>query len=426
MRAAALAPAPAAPTIDQDCPREFEVLGEGHYCLALDALGITFEIDRLRRERSELVGELTVRCEMAGARTVDGVLSVADMNLSSIRARQDRARYLKERAHAPDADWVGLLEELAQRVFTAERRGRPSIDLRSAPFPPADEALQVLGIPLLRRHPVILFGDGGSAKSFLALHFGAELRARHNLRVGLLDWELDAVDHRRRLEAMYGDTAPEIRYLRCDRPLVQMQDAVQRMVRDDRLDYLLLDSIAPGVDTRPDDSDAAARYMQVLRRLNVGALLIAHISKGEDGDKKPFGSAFWHNLARATWNVKPTSTNGDVLTLGLHNRKANTERWLPPRGVQVTFRDRCTTFTRIDPREDPDLARTLPVSARLRAALRTGSLSRQALADELDDVAAGTLQKTLRRELDKGRIVEFPGTDGQPRYGLADTGRTTP
>ena len=56
---------PPASSIDADCPRTFEVFGESHYCLALDALGVTFEVDRLRRDRSELIAELTVRCSIA-------------------------------------------------------------------------------------------------------------------------------------------------------------------------------------------------------------------------------------------------------------------------------------------------------------------------------------------------------------------------
>ncbi len=34
------------------------------YKLSLPAHGIEFEVDRLRRERQELLGELTVRCNL--------------------------------------------------------------------------------------------------------------------------------------------------------------------------------------------------------------------------------------------------------------------------------------------------------------------------------------------------------------------------
>jgi Mrp family chromosome partitioning ATPase len=49
--------------------------------------------------------------------------------------------------------------------------------------------LHVQGIELLRDHPTILFGQGDSAKSYLALWIAGTL-AEQGLRVGLFDWEL--------------------------------------------------------------------------------------------------------------------------------------------------------------------------------------------------------------------------------------------
>ena len=99
----------------------FEQVSEDRYRLVLTALGITFEIDRLRRDHNELIGELAVRCALAGARTYDGNLSIADFNLSSARARADRAKLLAGRAQVEGLDWTGFLEELCQRVLAAEQ-----------------------------------------------------------------------------------------------------------------------------------------------------------------------------------------------------------------------------------------------------------------------------------------------------------------
>ncbi len=44
----------------------------------------------------------------------------------------------------------------------------------------------------------------------------------------------------------------------------------------------------------------------------------------DSDDKKPFGSVFWHNTARATWYAKRVQDEGeDVTHVGLFNRKAN-------------------------------------------------------------------------------------------------------
>jgi hypothetical protein len=293
------------------------------------------------------------------------------------------------------------------------------VSLRDVPRPEADSGREVLGVPLLLRHPLILFGDGGSAKSYLALYMAGEL-ARSGVRVGMLDWELDGGDHRVRLEAIYGRSMPDIRYKRCDRPLAHMRDEVVRFVRAEGLQYLVLDSVAFACDTKPEDAEAAQRYMQVVRATGVGSLHVAHISKAEGGDQKPFGSAFWHNGARATWYVKPA--DGDHgsgrLHLALHNRKANLSGKVAPRGVLVTFEHDRTTFSRADLRDVPELAATLPVGQRVRALLRNGTLTRQAIAEELEDVKADSLKRALNREIESGRVVRLPGPDGEPRFGL--------
>ena len=57
------------------------------YRYTLPGHGIVFEADRLRRERDELHGELTVRADIPNA--IDGILNVGTLNLSSPRARQE-------------------------------------------------------------------------------------------------------------------------------------------------------------------------------------------------------------------------------------------------------------------------------------------------------------------------------------------------
>src|SRR5450631_4147331 len=111
--------------------RRFRQLSDARYLLEVVDLGVALDVDRQRRDRyGSLRGELTVRCELAGARTVDGVLSSAEFNLSDSRARQDLARFLGARARTCVVDWSGLLEELCLRVREAERTGHPAVLLR--------------------------------------------------------------------------------------------------------------------------------------------------------------------------------------------------------------------------------------------------------------------------------------------------------
>ena len=102
------------------------------------------------------------------------------------------------RANTKDLDLVGVLEEFCQRVIETERAGKPAIDLRELQKPGPDDSLSVKGFRLPRRHPTVLFGDGGAAKSYTALWLAGCL-VEKGFRVGFFDWELAGEDHRDRL-----------------------------------------------------------------------------------------------------------------------------------------------------------------------------------------------------------------------------------
>lgn len=405
------------PTLGVEChccremEPEFQAIGEGRY--RLDVPGVaTFEADYVRRESRQLKCELLVRCDLPGARTFDGVLSVGDVNLSSARARSMHAKYLQERAQADDVDWTGLLEEIAQRVIAAERAGQPAVLLSDLPRPAPDESLEVYGLPLLARHPMMIFGDGGTAKSYLALYIAGTL-AEDGHRVGLFDWELDGGDHRLRLERLFGAEMPPVYYARCSRALVYESDRLRRIVRDERLDYVILDSVAFACDGPPEAAEVAGRYFQALRQLGpVGSLNAAHVTKASDGaDQKPFGSTFWHNGARATWNVKLANTIPDEtsINIALHNRKANLAAKRPSVGFEFRFDENRTHVRSINLADVPDLAATLGVRERMALALRSGAMAPDVLAAEIE-AETNTVKRTARRYkqqftlLDGGRL----------------------
>lgn len=345
------------------CDRVFETTGDGErYLLRLVDVPIELELDRTRRDHGELIGQLTARTGLSGARTFQGTLSVGTLNLSSHTARSTRAKQLAELSRAPQIDWLRLLEELAIRVVNAERAGGPAVDLRT--FQPASESdsIDVHGVRLFDRHPIIGFGDGGAAKSLLALYFAGTI-AQQGLRVGYCDWELTGEDHRTRLGALFGADMPEILYLRCARPMTSEAERITRLVREHKIDYLICDSISFACDGRPEDAEVAARYFQALRQIGIGSFNVAHVNKSEDGDQKPFGSAFWHNGARGTWNFKLSSTNegGREITVGLYNRKTNIGAKLPAVALRITFDADRTRVAPISMATVEDLAAKLPL-----------------------------------------------------------------
>lgn len=376
--------------------RDFSALGDDRYRLVIPSSGVTFEIDRLRRERHELVGELCVRCDLPGARTVDGTLSTADFNVSSARARAERAKFLAERSNAKDFDWLALVEEFCQRILQADRSGLPAIDLRTLPKPEPDAEIDIDGLKFPKNHPTILFGDGGTLKSYTGLYELGTL-SRDGMNVAYFDWELSGEDHRERLERLFGLNMPRILYARCDKPLVYEADRLARIVRDNGIQYAVYDSVAFACDGPPESAEVAGRYFRAVRQIGGGSQHIAHITKGENADKKPFGSTFWHNGARCTWYAKlAEQSDENTLHVGFFNRKSNLSRLSPPTGFTITFAENRTTFRRSNPADSPDLAGQLSVRQRMASLLRQGAMTAESIADELEaDVE--TVKRTARR-----------------------------
>ena len=386
---------------------KFERLSDDRYALSLPQLGIVLETDRLRREHNELIGELCVRCKLPGVRTYDGTLSIADFNLSSARARSDRAKLLADRSNLKDLDWAGYLEEMCQCVLAAERAGQPAVDLRELERPAPDDAIRAEGLSLPRRHPAIFFGDGGAAKSYVGLYLGGRM-AEQGIVVALFDWELAGEDHRDRLERLFGKGMPRICYARCERPLVYEADRLRRIVRDERIEYAIFDSIAFACDGPPEAAEVASRYFRAARQIGVGSLHVAHITKSEGGEEKPFGSVFWHNGARSTWFAKlvDASPDGQTLSLGLFNKKSNLDRLHAPIGFEITFTDDRTYFKRSDPADTAELAQKMTIRQQMMHLLKDGALPLEQVAEQLE-ANPETIERTVRRH--KAVFKIFPG-----------------
>jgi hypothetical protein len=130
----------------------------------------------------------------------------------------------------------------------------------------------------------------------------------------------------------------------------------------------------------------------------VGSLNIAHVTKGEGADQKPFGSAFWHNGARSTYYVKlaDASSDGQILSVGFFNRKANLGPLHPPTGFRITFTEELTFFKRANPVDNPDLAANMTVRERMIQFLRSGAMSLQEIASGID-AEPDTVRRTAQR-----------------------------
>lgn len=388
--------------------RTFETTGFSAYRLSVPTAHLTFDIGRLRRERDELIGELTVRVEMAGARTIDGILSSGDFNLSSIQARSTRAKHLAGRASADDIDWEGLLHELCLKVVAAERTGAPAVLLGDIEPSTEDAEFDLCGWTLPQRQPAILFGDGGSGKSLLSLWAAGEL-ARAGQLVMYVDWESDGSDHRSRLDLLYPRGLPAILYTRCERALVVEIDRLRALTLEHGITYCVLDSAAFGCQGAPEAAESAIGYFRALRTLNVGSLVIAHVTKSEDGDKRPFGSSFWHNSARSTWHAKRSNPDDDgpEINVLLSQRKCNRGRLRSPLALSIQFGPTQTTITRTSVSNSPEFATSLTVLQRVRSAVSGNAVTLESLRGEWEDIKPNSVTQAVKRGVEKGFLVKF-------------------
>jgi hypothetical protein len=400
-------------------PHDWHAVPGIGYRLSLPQSGIRFDVTRIRREHQETIGLLTVRVTFRGAQTVaDNIVSSADFNCSGQRSRSERAKFLRERTRAEDIDWVGLLEELCLQVLSAEDQGDPERPLEQVPIDDELESeMDAGGLPVLRRHPTIWFGDGGCGKSYLALSAAVDL-AQRGERVLYCDWEFAGDDHRRRLHRLAGPVPhlEQLFYRRCDRPFVRDVGRLKEIVAHRRITFLICDSLGFAAEGAPESAEAATGYFRALRELGqMGSLHLAHISKAEQGDQKPFGSVFWANGARSTWYLKRTDAEegGDGLTVGFYHRKSNVGRLRRPFGERMEF---LGTATQIRPTEivaHDELAAKLPVAQRMHYLLKHGAMPTDELAEMLKTTAS-----TIRTEVKRKSGTFLRLADG--RIGLAD------
>jgi hypothetical protein len=161
--------------------------------------------------------------------------------------------------------------------------------------------------------------------------------------------------------------------------------------------------------------------MQAANLIGIGGTHLAHVTKnGEQNDQKPFGSAFWHNSARCTWNIKlerdDTGERGRQKVLGLFCRKNNLGDLHSAVGLAVSFDAGRVTFTPTDLAQTAELVTDLPLWQRIRETVRRQPLTVAAIAEQLD-AKADSVDRIVRRH--KTVFTRVPG-NGIQRIALLE------
>lgn len=390
---------------------------------------LRIEFDYVSSERR--TGEIHAEVRFTFTDALEGrPIHQARLNLSSTQSKDRLAAKLAKQFKHRGINWDEALEWACQWVINRYRSGEPGILLRDALDDP--DLGQPLIPPLLTSDGItIIFGDGGSGKSYvslalaLSLHTGDPviegLEPRVIRRVAYLDWEWSARVHRRRMVRLLGDHLPDIAYLPCRLPIREERDRIRAFIREKRIDYVVIDSVALAAGNEPEAAETAIQFFNTVRELGVDALGIAHVTNqaARTSADRPFGSAYWHNSARSTWYLRRTAEDPvtGAFRVGLSQKKANEGRLHPTFGVEFSFDENRTYLRAVDWRDDPDLADQVPIKARLVDLLKHGPLKVHEIAD-----VTGIKPDTVRRTLDRytSHFGKTMGDDRTVTYHLID------
>jgi hypothetical protein len=322
---------------------------------------------------------------MPQAKTVDGSLSLADFNFSSDNARRTRAKILSERSRAEALDWPGFVEEFSVKVIAAERQGSPATRLCDEPEPKdTTETWDLFGWPLLQDHPTVLFGQGDSCKSYLAMWAAGTLAAQ-GVPVLYCDWEFSKKDHRRRFGKLFQPMPKDVFYMRCDRPIPDEIDRIIRTIHAEGCQYAVLDSMGFACEKGADTADQAGIYFRAVRQLGIGNLNISHVTKSPDAQEPMvYGSIYFSLGARSIWYIERATQNpiGEI-NVGLYHKKSNTGERLKPKGFAFAFTSETTKVKPLAVDSVDELAAKLPMLERIKKLLDKGAQTSKGIAGEL-------------------------------------------
>jgi hypothetical protein len=126
-------------------------------------------------------------------------------------------------------------------------------------------------------------------------------------------------------------------------------------------------------------------------------------------EARVYGSVYYANEARSTWELRRAEDEPDDLVVALYNRKANSSRLHPPLGFRFAYTADAIRVTAAALADSPDLLNRVPVRQRLRAMLATGALTAPELAEATGEAEA-TIRKTLARMVKATEAVQLEGT----------------
>ncbi len=173
----------------------------------------------------------------------------------------------------------------------------------------------------------ILYGTGGVGKGALACWWIVKLvQAGHGVLI--VDYEAHPAEWSRRIAALAPDAhqSGRIRHIDPRTPLKLCAETVADEARAYELGIIVVDSAVMACGSDPLKPEVAGEYAAAVMRTGLPVLSLAHVTKADDM-RYPFGSIFWHNLARTTWGLQADQSGTVVLSHRKHNNYASLGRF---------------------------------------------------------------------------------------------------
>jgi hypothetical protein len=169
----------------------------------------------------------------------------------------------------------------------------------------------------------ILYGDGGTGKSVIALALGLEVatgaqiisanRALHVGPVIYADYEDEHEEHANRLRAIVRAHSVdldevEFYHLAMIGKVTSEVKRLRQAVHDTKAVLVILDSIGMGRGGDALSAEDTIRMFRALRSLGAPVLAVDHVSKEgkrtKNGNVDPYGSIYTRNSSRMMWHVE--------------------------------------------------------------------------------------------------------------------------
>ena len=270
-------------------------------------------------------------------------LMIRKINLTSQQSLNSIIRALEDMtSELFDINWKRIMEQLVYNVSKYKGGNMESVLIGNTPI--VNEEKHFI-FPFIRKNAInIIYGAGGSGKSYLSVLFGLLVQSGKSYaglapdqgNVLYIDWESDPEDLNERLRAVKKglvNAHPDIEnieflYYRAKDKFVNEEDAIADMIVENDIKLIIIDSFGGALAGEINDSEASMQLANCLRSLNVSILGIDHVSKSNSNS--PIGTVYKVNLARNLWSVtsKIDEVNNEMEVV-LKHTKTNSKKENP-------------------------------------------------------------------------------------------------